>query len=161
MLLRAFVATVALFLVAIAWDQYAPQSLGGPVEILTTRGNSMEPLFHEGDFVVIRKDHVPEVGEILAYHSDQINSVVLHRAVDLEDGRFILKGDNNDWLDPEQVSPDDVIGSYWFHVPGAGSVFSMLQNPVVATIFVMFTVMIIFLVLFARPQRTRSAARRS
>ena len=153
-------ATVVLFLIAVGWSQLAPQALGGPVEILTTQGNSMEPLFHQGDFVVIRRDPNPEVGEIVAYFSEQIDSVVLHRAVDIEDGRFILKGDNNDWLDPELVSPGDVIGSYWFHVPGAGRQFSMLQDPKIATLFMMFSVTIIFLVLFARPKSKKSVVRR-
>ncbi len=161
MVLRAFVATIVLFLIVAGWSQIAPQALGGPVEILTTRGNSMEPLFHEGDFVVIRRDPTPEVGEILAYYSEQIDSVVLHRAVDIEDGRFVLKGDNNDWLDPELIAPGDVIGAYWLHVPGAGRQFSVLQNPKAATLFLMVTVTVIFLVLFARPQRKKSTVRRA
>ncbi len=160
MVLNAFVAIVALFLIAVGWSQMAPQSLGGPVEILITQGNSMEPLLHEGDVVAIRSDATPEIGEIVAYHSAQIDSVVLHRTIGLEAGRFILQGDNNDWLDPELVSPDDVIGSYWFHVSGAGRQFSLLQNPTVATAFLMTTVMIIFLILFAHPNRTRRVARR-
>ncbi len=138
------------------WSQIAPVSLGGPITIASTKGNSMEPFFYEGDFAVIHKNPKPQLGQILAYHSDQINSVVLHRAIELQDGRFVMKGDNNTWIDPELVAPDEVIGTYWFHISGIGEQFSLLQKPIFSIGLLLSSVFIGYSLIFAKSPKNRN-----
>ena len=51
----------------------------------------------------------------------------------------ILKGDNNDWLDSYQPSTSDILGKYWFNIPGAGNIIVSLRHP---SIFVLFVLLI-------------------
>src|SRR6476646_1672624 len=61
-----------------------------------TSGTSMEPLYHGGDLVIVRKKSSYKVGDITAYHNrDMNNLVVLHRITEIKDGHYIFKGDNN------------------------------------------------------------------
>ena len=59
-------AVIGLLLGAAALLGYftlAPRSFGGPVSYLVTAGNSMEPLIHADDLVVLRKAGPPKIGD--------------------------------------------------------------------------------------------------
>jgi hypothetical protein len=42
-----------------------------------------------------------DVGDVAAYRSDTIDTVVLHRIVEVKGERFVFQGDNSDFLDPD------------------------------------------------------------
>ena len=113
--------TLGLALTVIAsWLIAGPVQLGGGVTYVTTYGNSMEPGIAAGDLVLVRAQKNYEVGDAVAYRSAQLRTVVLHRIVDTDDGRYVLQGDNNSWLDLEQPTPSDVVGKQWLHIPSGG-----------------------------------------
>ena len=61
------------------------------------------------------------VGDIVAYRSRQLHVTVLHRIVAItRGGRYIFRGDNNSWRDPERVTREQLIGALWFAMPGLG-----------------------------------------
>ncbi len=120
---------VALLLVAVAWLTLAPTSVGGSTTYLITTGISMKPRMSTGDLVLVRDRSQYRVGDVVAYTSAQIGSVVLHRIVRAEDGRFVTQGDNNSWLDPDRPAPAEMIGAEWVHVRGGGKVLRAVGQP--------------------------------
>jgi len=126
------VATLAL--VGAAWFFLAPTQLGGRTSYAVTFGVSMEPHFHHGDLVVLRKRAHYAVGDVVAYRSHDLHKNVLHRIIAIHDGRYTFKGDNNSWTDPERPAAADLIGSEWLHVGGAGNWVSALHKPVDAAV---------------------------
>lgn len=111
------------------WVFFGPQPLGGRAAYVTTRGISMEPRYTQGDLVVVQRASDYGPGDIIAYKSGTLKTIVLHRIVGRDQQGFVTKGDNNTWLDPDRVRSADVIGKAWFHIPGAGKVLAPLRNP--------------------------------
>ncbi|MBW3620523.1 MAG: signal peptidase I [Actinobacteria bacterium] len=88
--------------------------------VVSTAGNSMEPGFHTGDLAILRPADRYAVGDVAAYHSAELETVVMHRIVAIEDDRFVLQGDNNTWLDPETPTSDEMVGTLALRVPQGG-----------------------------------------
>ena len=90
----------------------------------------MQPRFHTGDLALVRPVSDYRVGDIVAYRSRQLHVTVLHRIVAVTaDGRYIFRGDNNSWRDPERVTRAQLIGALWFAVPGMGGGLEQLRSP--------------------------------
>jgi signal peptidase I len=105
------VVAVGLAVAALAaWALLAPPQVGGSTTYVTTHGISMEPGFHTGDLAVMRSTDHYRVGDVVAYRSQMLDTVVMHRIVKEQAGRFTFKGDNNAWLDPETPTQDALLG---------------------------------------------------
>src|SRR5689334_11825341 len=87
-----------IVLLALAWVLFAPTQLAGQTSYVIINGNSMEPLYHRGDLVILRQTDQPEIGDIFAYRYPDIGSVI-HRIIDIEGNRFVFKGDHNASVD--------------------------------------------------------------
>ncbi|MDP6452774.1 MAG: signal peptidase I [SAR202 cluster bacterium] len=85
-----------------------------------TKGTSMEPAFHQGDVILVKKVSFSdiEVGDVVAFRTPEVfvgvsPGTILHRVTDIgvRDGQLALstKGDNSD-IDPFPVRPADVRG---------------------------------------------------
>jgi signal peptidase I len=107
----------------------APVQVGGSTAFTLISGNSMEPLLHRGNLAAIRVGTVPEVGDVALYESRELGRGVLHRVIAVEDEVLTFQGDNNDFVDPEEVPMDAVVGTMWFHAPHVGSVMEWLRTP--------------------------------
>lgn len=118
------------------WVVLAPQQLGGSAAFAVVNGVSMQPLLHEGDVAVIRERDSYEPGDVIAYDSPELGTVVLHRIVEIRDGLLVLKGDNNDWLDAERPPESAVIGELQWHVPKIGGALTRLREPPIAAMTV-------------------------
>lgn len=123
---RWMTAVVTVALLAAGWGLVGPRELGGPLALVSTHGDSMLPAYEPSDLVAVRATTHVEVGDVVAYHSNKLDTTVLHRIVSHDDDRLVLSGDNNTWLDPDRPTPDQVIGRAWFRVPNAGR---LLQLP--------------------------------
>lgn len=132
--LPALNATVLVGLAATAFLAFGPANVGGPVTYMVISGNSMEPDLHRGDLVFVRSVRSVEVGDAVAYRSTRTGQHVLHRVIGTAADRFIVKGDNNSWVDSSQPTMDDVIGRYWLRVPAVGSFLSWLRTPLHAAV---------------------------
>jgi signal peptidase I len=127
---RGLVAgVVGLAAVAVAWIFLAPQALGGPLAYVTVTGSSMEPGLSSGDLAVVRRADGYGPGDAVAYRSDELRRVVLHRIVRAQAGRYVLKGDANDWVDSSRASESEVLGTLWIRIPWAGSALEWLRAP--------------------------------
>jgi signal peptidase I len=120
-LLVAATATGLLLLAGLA--------LSGALSLITTHGVSMEPRFHTGDLAVVRETADPRVGDVVAYRSRQLRTVVLHRIVGRDGDRYVFKGDHNTWLDSERPSRGDLVGVLVLRIPGGGRAFGWLTQP--------------------------------
>jgi signal peptidase I len=129
---------IAIVLLAGGWLLLAPASLGGATRYAIVEGASMEPRLSRGDLVLVRAGHVPAVGDVVLYRDPVLGVRVLHRVVRVENGRLVLQGDANDFVDDARPRPDDVDGAYWFSIPRAGSALVWLQRPLHATVLAFF-----------------------
>lgn len=121
---------LAVVLLASVWVLFAPAQIGGRASYVIVNGNSMEPVYHRGDLVIVSTAQDYGVGDIITYRHPDIGQII-HRIVEENDGgRFVTKGDNNSWLDPYLPSQADIVGKSWIHVPSAGKLIGWLKSPV-------------------------------
>jgi signal peptidase I len=103
-------------------------AFGSKPMFLTTHGTSMEPRFHTGDLAILRPVDSYHVGDVVAYHSTALNTVVMHRIVKIDNGRYTFKGDNNTWLDPAPAGRDQLLGKLLLRVPRGGLVLEWARR---------------------------------
>lgn len=135
---------VLIWIVALAWAAILwPAQWGGRAWHLDTRGHSMEPSYHGGDYLLIYGAQGYRVGDVVAYrHAD--DSIIFHRIIKMRADGYILKGDNNDAPDADLVVPEQILGRQTLHVRGWGW---LLGTPVVALLFP------VLVAIWARPLR--------
>ena len=126
-------AVIALVLSAV-W-LFWPLALGGGTAYLSTVGNSMEPGFQAGDLAILRTADRYAVGDVVAYRSPSLNTVVMHRIVSADVTGFVTQGDNNDWLDQDKPSKDEILGRLFLRVPRGGIALDAITSPA-ALVFV-------------------------
>jgi signal peptidase I len=144
-LLRKIASVIAgAILFAACWFFLGPQALGGSVSYVMTSGNSMEPKFHTGDMVLVRTAADYEVGDVVAYRSKELDSVVLHRIVARHGDTYSFKGDNNELVDNTHASAGDIVGRQWLLVPRGGKILQFLLTPRIVSILVSFLAFIFF-----------------
>ncbi|HKI93283.1 MAG TPA: signal peptidase I [Gaiellaceae bacterium] len=113
----------------LAWLFLAPPALGGSTTYVVTDGISMLPRFHGGDLALVRAESSYRVGEIVAYRSRMLDTIVLHRIVAVKGGRYFFKGDNNNFVDVEHPTRSQLVGALWLHIPGLGARLAPLRSP--------------------------------
>ena len=122
-------ALAALAVTGGAWFFLAPPQLGGRTSYAVVDGSSMEPRLHRGDLVLLRHRADYHAGEVVAYRSRTLQRTVLHRVVAIRGGRFIFKGDNNSFVDPERPLQSQLLGREWLVLPSVGAVVETLRSP--------------------------------
>lgn len=125
-LARAGTAVLAVLCCAAA-AALGLSTMGGAV--VATRGVSMNPVYHQGDLVVIAPAETYGVGDIAAFRSAQSDELVLHRIVGGDAAGFVFQGDNNASVDPLEPSAEQVIGRAVLHLPRAGTWLQRLLSP--------------------------------
>src|SRR5687768_1372353 len=120
-------AVIALVLAAV-WLLW-PLGLGGGTTYVITHGVSMEPGFHTGDLALLRPSGGYEIGDVVAYDSPSLDTIVMHRIVGEANGRFVLQGDNNDWLDGDEPTPDELLGELVVRIPRGGIALDAISSP--------------------------------
>ncbi|MGZ8783669.1 MAG: signal peptidase I, partial [Gaiellaceae bacterium] len=129
----AFLAAAAF---VVAWMFFAPTQAGGGTSYAIIVGSSMEPELHRGDLAVVRESSVYRPGDVVLYDSRELGAKVLHRIVRVDGGRFVLKGDNNDFIDAERPTEEQIVGSLWASAPAVGSVTAWLRQPLHSALLV-------------------------
>lgn len=118
-----------LALTALATGTLLPLGMGGATSYVNTFGSSMEPQFHAGDLAVVREAGRYDVGDVVAYQSPELDRIVLHRIVERRETTFAFKGDNNDFVDPEWLGADRILGRLVVRVPRGGQALRWLGDP--------------------------------
>jgi signal peptidase I len=153
--LSAWVLAAALSV--LFWVFLAPPALGGQTSYVVTRGVSMQPAFHTGDLALVRQREGYEVGDVIAYRSPTLGITVLHRIVSADAQGLETQGDNNTWIDPDVLPPDQVIGELWLHVPSVGA---YLRAGLLVPAALLLGVAAVALPVRARGRRHRPRSRR-
>ncbi len=116
---RWFWGSVVGVLLLLLW----PSTLGGHAITVVLQSDSMRPRFRRGDLLVLWKAPRYRPGDMVLYRGTHI-PYVFHRIVGYDaQGRFLLQGDANTYLDPDHPSEEDVLGRYVFHLPRIGLLF--------------------------------------
>jgi signal peptidase len=118
-------------------------------------GHSMEPTYYSGDLIVARCS-TPKVGDIVIYQPPGLDAraLVIHRiASATADGHWVMKGDNNSYHDPWQLTNSDIIGVAQLRIPAVGS---MVRAPLVWT-----SLLLVAAALLIWPTRKLARGRRS
>mgnify|MGYP001561075463 CR=1 FL=1 len=131
--------------------------------LLTVAGASMEAALHQGDLVIVRQAQAYQVGDVAAYHHP-LAGPVIHRITDREGPRFVLKGDNNAWLDSHSPTAAEIIGKSWLVIPGAARLLTQLRSPAgLALLSLAFGLILVFTIRNGdssmKPRRTQRRRR--
>jgi len=123
-------AATALMLgvIGLAWIQLAPLPIGGQAAYVIVNGNSMEPQFQRGDLVILHQAADYQIGDIATYRHPAAGPII-HRIKARQGDRFVLQGDNNDWVDSYQPHSAEIIGKLRWHLPAAGKIVERLRTP--------------------------------
>lgn len=100
----------------------------GTVSYVVTHGASMEPGFHQGDLAVVVPAGHYRVGDVVAYRSELLDTVVMHRIIGRDGSRYVFKGDNNSWDDRDRPTRDQLVGRLLVRAPGAGRPLAWLTG---------------------------------
>jgi signal peptidase I len=115
---------------AAIWIAFAPAKLGGQVSYVMINGISMEPNYHTGDLALVRRQAEYRVGDIVTYHDARLNANIIHRIIDVKGDNFILKGDNNAWIDLYEPTFDEILGKLWIYLPRFGTAILWIKQPI-------------------------------
>jgi signal peptidase I len=117
----------AVGLAALAW--LLPASAGGSASYVTTHGISMEPGFHAGDLAMVRQADDYHVGDVVAYQSEQMQTVVMHRIIGFDGDRYTFQGDNNSFIDVDRPTSAEFLGRLVLRIPEGGIWLERLGSP--------------------------------
>lgn len=109
-----------------------PQQIGGQMSFVITDGTSMLPHIRTGDLVIVRREPIYRVGEVAAFHDQQLHVIVLHRIVAIRGDHYVFKGDNNNFVTSYEPTKPQIVGAEWFQIPRAGRLILGLRSPPVA-----------------------------
>lgn len=113
----------------IIWMLFAPVKLGGQVSYVLVNGISMLPNFHTGDLVLVRKEPAYQVGDVVTYHDPLMDADIIHRIIGLQGAHFVIKGDNNSWIDAYEPTSAEILGKLWLHLPKFGVAILFIRTP--------------------------------
>jgi signal peptidase I len=102
----------------------------GPLRLVVTHGVSMNPVYYQGDLVIVVAADSYAAGEIVAYHDRVHHLVVLHRIIGGDPTGYEFQGDNNKSVDAVQPRQTDLIGRAVLHLPKAGAWLDLMTGPV-------------------------------
>lgn len=101
----------------------------GQIEVVVTHGVSMNPVYYQGDLVLVARAPSYSVGDIAAYNLPGKDEVALHRIVGGEPAAFVFKGDNNQSIDPLTPGSSQLVGRALLHIPQGGVWLERLTSP--------------------------------
>lgn len=127
----------ALFSIAgilLAFTFLAPTTIGGRTTYITVQGISMQPNLYTGDLVVLQKQSDYKIGDAIAYKSSFAGATILHRVIEInyDDAgrkRFSLQGDNNNFVDVDEPTIQEVLGKQVVRIPSGSSLIDWAKEP--------------------------------
>ncbi len=89
-----------------------PMILDTPVAFVNIKSDSMEPVIHVGDWIIIKGTQKNEslVGEILLFIDPTQSKLIVHRAIAQNNNCYITKGDNSQQMDFFQPCDKHILG---------------------------------------------------
>lgn len=126
------------------------------LEPYTVISGSMEPEYHVGSLIYVKKTSVDELENNMPITYRMNNGVVVtHRIIevitdeDTGEVKYRTKGDANDDADGTPVTFDRIIGRPVFHIPLLGYISYFVQNP--PGVYIVILIMALLLLLTFMP----------
>ncbi|MBI5294386.1 MAG: signal peptidase I [Chloroflexi bacterium] len=145
----------------VIWIAFAPAKVGGRASYIMVNGISMEPNYHTGDLVIVRTSETYQVGDVVAYRDAEMGQYVIHRIIGIQQRYFVIKGDNNSWIDAYRPTRDEIVGKQWIHAPKAGRLMIWLRAPVNMSLTIVLLGGILMSSMFTKPSQNQKGKKRS
>jgi signal peptidase I len=126
---RSFLSAALLVGMAAIWILFAPAQFGGEASYVIIAGASMEPSLQWGDLVIAHPARSYQIGDVVTYNHPFVGPVI-HRIIDRQGTRYVLQGDNNEWIDSYQPTREEILGRSWITLYGATHLLQHLRTPV-------------------------------
>lgn len=152
----AATTVLSIGLLAFWFIALRPLSLGGQANYTVIHGNSMWPLYKDGDLIVTHTKPAYGVGDVVAYRVPKgeigAGDLVIHRITGGSTTTgLVLQGDNNPHTDPWHPTFADIAGSTWVQIPRAGRLLVVLHQPLALGVIAMLIT--VATVLRAKPRK--------
>lgn len=148
----SFLSNLVLFAgLVIIWIVFAPAKIGGQASYVMVNGISMEPGYHSGDLVIVRKAATYQVGDVVTYRDAEMGAFVIHRIIGIEQDQFVLKGDNNSWIDAYHPTYAEIAGKQWIYAPRAGRTMQWLRKPINLSVTILLLGVVFMSSLITKP----------
>src|SRR3989338_10251927 len=92
---KDLIELAAAFVAAWVFYQGLAFALDTPMPVVSVVSNSMEPILHRGDLLLVKGYDEYDAGDIAIYQSPAVKFTIVHRIVGEAEGGFVFKGDNN------------------------------------------------------------------
>jgi len=112
--------------------------LHGPYRFFTNRSNSMNPLIDTGSLIAVKSQPEYNVGDVISFYS-KINNreeIITHRIVQIGGNVYVTKGDANQAIDRNIVTPRLVIGKVVAVIPSVGYFLNFVKSPLGALLLI-------------------------
>ncbi|GAB4098629.1 signal peptidase I [Sinomonas halotolerans] len=129
MTLRRRILAGSMVVVSLLFAAVVLLLASGQNAVVVTHGVSMNPVYYQGDLVVVSRSAVYEVGDIVAYRLASTSEIALHRIIGSDAHGFTIKGDNNVSIDVDHPTNDAIVGEAVLHVPQGGTWLRTLTSP--------------------------------
>ena len=131
-----------------------------PLAYVEVSGTSMEPAITSGDLIVLGRSGPYQVGDVVAFHDATLaGALIVHRIVDERDGRFVMRGDSNDFIDEHRPLPEEIIGRQILRIPSGAEIARRSTHPMYIGLVATISAALLMPALRARRRRRRDADR--
>lgn len=115
----------------------------GTLEVIS---GSMEPTIDVGDLIIVntKYDELKE-NDIITFY-DEKGSFVTHRIIEIKDGEYITKGDNNNSEDQGTINKDDIVAKYVTRIKGMGKLMAAFKSPITMVLILVIGILVCVLV---------------
>lgn len=115
----------------------------GTLEVIS---GSMEPTIDVGDLIIVntKYDELKE-NDIITFY-DEKGSFVTHRIIEIKDGEYVTKGDNNNSEDQGTINKDDIVAKYVTRLNGMGKLMASFQSPITMVLILVIGILVCVLV---------------
>ena len=89
---------------------------------------SMEPNIKIGDLIIVKEYKIEDIqkGDIITFEID--DKIITHRIIEIKDGKYITKGDNNNVEDDFSVRVENIKGKFVLSLPKIGDLMLTIKN---------------------------------
>lgn len=115
----------------------------GTLEVIS---GSMEPTIDVGDLIIVntKYDELKE-NDIITFY-DEKGSFVTHRIIEIKDGEYITKGDNNNSEDQGTINKEDIVAKYVTRIKGMGKLMAAFKSPLTMIMILVIGILVCVLV---------------
>jgi len=99
-----------------------------PIIISIICGESMFPIFRDGDLIVARRCNTFQKGDVVILREPMTNFLIIHRIIQNDPQRITTKGDANLCQDPNPVKSDKILGKVCVRIPKIGMLIQIIPR---------------------------------